>query len=209
MKLTAQQKLIIGILIIVVVVVAAVLLLIVPQISRLGDLNSQIEQAEQDYEAATLLLKRRQEAKARAAATEAELLRLSNEVPTSPELPALIIDLQNAANESGLKFAAIRPGEPFIEEGATYTSVPIEMATRGTWQDSVDLLYRMRRITRQIRIARVETEYAEPDTASTEGTEAPLPDVTHIQMSMDILVYTMDEDAAAATSTAPPPPPAE
>ena len=73
MKLTAQQKLIIGILIIVVVVVAAVLLLIVPQISRLGDLNSQIEQAEQDYEAATLLLKRRQEAKARAAATEAEL----------------------------------------------------------------------------------------------------------------------------------------
>jgi Tfp pilus assembly protein PilO len=209
MKLTSQQKLIIAILIIVVVVVAAVLLLIVPQVSRMNDLNAQIDQAEQDYEAATLLLTRRQEAKARAAATESELLRLSNEMPTSPELPALIIDLQNAANESGLKFAAIRPGEPFVEEGAVYTSVPIEMITRGTWQDCVDLLYRMRRITRQIRIARVETEYTEPEAESGETTSAPPPDVTHVQMAMDILVYTMDEEAAAATGTAAPPPPAE
>jgi Tfp pilus assembly protein PilO len=206
MKLTSQQKLIIAILIIVVVLVAAILLLIVPQVSKWSDLNGQIEQAEQDYDAATLLLKRRQEAKARAAATESELLRLSNEVPVAPELPALIIDLQNAVNESGLTFATIRPLDPFIEEGDPYTTIPIEMAVEGTWQDSVDLLYRMRRMTRQIRIVRVETNYVEPELESEGETITVEPDAVHVLMSMDIAAYTMPEDAAETTGAAPPPP---
>jgi Tfp pilus assembly protein PilO len=203
MKLSSTQKLIISILVIVVVVVAAILLLIVPQISRLSSLGAEIEQANADYEAASLLLERRQEAKARAAATETELLRLSNEVPEAPELPALIIDLQNTANASGLDFVRIEPGDPESAEEEVWTTIPVDMVLEGSWADYVDYLQRIRRLVRQVRIVSFEVFRLEQEIDEEECYRPP----NKVQALMTIEVYAVPEDASASgTGTAPPPP---
>jgi Tfp pilus assembly protein PilO len=203
MKLSSTQKLIISILVVVVVVVAAILLLIVPQISRLSSLGAEIEQAEADYEAASLLLERRQAAKNRAAATESELLRLSNEVPAAPELPAFIIDLQNTANESGLDFVRIEPADPESPEGEVWTTVPIDMTLEGSWADYVDYLHRIRGLVRQVRIVSFEVYRFEEEVAEDECYDPP----NRVQALMTVEVYTAPPDASASgTGTAPPPP---
>lgn len=206
MKLSSSQKLIISVLIVVVVVIAAVLLLVVPQINRLSTLGAEIDQANADYEAASLLLERRQEAKANAAATESELLRLSNQVPDAPELPAFIIDLQNTANESGLDFARIIPGDPAIEEGEVWTTIPIEITVQGSWADYVEYLRKIRGVVRQVRVADFDVVPFTPETDTEELCYEP---PNYIEAIMNIEVYTLTPEASSAASGAAPPPPAE
>jgi len=204
MKLSSTQKLIISILIIVVVVIAAVLLLIMPQINRLSSLGAEIDQANADYEAASLLLERRQEAKARTAATETELLRLSNEVPEAPELPAFIIDLQNTANESGLDFARITPGSPVIEEEEAWTTVAVEVTVQGSWADYVEYLRKIRGVVRQVRVVKFGIV---PFAESTDE-ELCYDPPNLVEADMLLEVYPLSPEASAAgTATAPPPAP--
>jgi Tfp pilus assembly protein PilO len=212
MNLTATQKLIISVVIFVVLFIAAVGLLIVPQASRISSLNAEIEQAESDFEAASLLLERRQEAKARAAVTESELLRLSNEVPESPELPSLVIDLQNTANEADLDFVRVSPGLPEQGEGEQYVTVPIEVTVAGHWAKYVDYLRLLRLNVRQLRIAQFDVVWPDEtgvtdDPALTEEEELWVYDHgNRIQADMVIEVYQITGEAAATTATAPPPP---
>lgn len=203
MKLTATHKLIISILVVVVLAIAAILLLIVPQISRLSSLSAEIDQANADYEAASLVLERRQEAKARAASTETELLRLSNELPEAPELPALIIDLQNTANVSGLDFARVTPGVPVANEEEAWLTIPVDMTLRGTWADYIDYLQRLRKVIRQVRIVQFEIV---PFAAEVVEGEEVYDSVSMIEAQMQIEVYTMSPDANATEGSVAPPP---
>lgn len=201
MKLTATHKLIISILVVVVLAIAAILLLIVPQVSRLSSLGAEIDQATADYEAASLVLERRQEAKARAASTETELLRLSNELPEAPELPALIIDLQNTANVSGLDFARIQPGAPAASEEEVWMTVPVDMTLQGTWSDYIDYLQRLRKVVRQVRIVDFQIVRATVDATEDQAYDP----VNTVQAQMQIEVYTMPPDGTAASDAAAPP----
>lgn len=209
MKLNTQQKLIAAGVITFAIVVVAVVVLVVPQFGKLSDLDAQIEQQQMTIQSNQTLLKRRQEVKARSAETQAQLLRLSNEIPESPELPSLIIELQDAANESGLEFVALQPSPP-VKGAATdttddttalYETVRIQMTVRGTWQDTVDLLQRLRRLTRQIRVWGIQSVRFE-DPVAEEGEDT----VGKVDSTVTLEAYTMPP--TETTVTAPPAPPA-
>lgn len=201
MKLSPNQKLIIAVVVIAVVAAAVLFLLIVPQITKMAKLDSDIETAADDIDSARSLLNQRQEVKARSPQTETQLLALANQLPESPEMPGLIIELQDTVNTSGMEFISMQPGEPEAREG--YTSIPSEMVVTGRWQDCVDLLQRLRRITRQIRILdfRVEVFEDEADEESTDSADKP----TEVEATITIEVYTMAQ-SAEASGTVPPAP---
>ena len=211
MNLSSQQKLIIAGIVAFLIVVIAVVVLVVPQFGAISDLDAQIEQAQQDIGTAQTLLERRQAVKARAAQTEAELLRLYNQVPETPELPSLVIELQDVANASGLEFVRLEPIEPVRgdpenseeSEAALYETTLIRMYVDGTWQDTVDLLQRLRRVSRQLRIDNLEVSYVEPSSLEETST------VELVSAVITMEAYTVSaEDAASGstTGTAPPPP---
>ncbi|MDP2182443.1 MAG: type 4a pilus biogenesis protein PilO [Actinomycetota bacterium] len=204
MKLTTQQKLIIAILLIVLVAVAAVFLLIVPQFGALGDLDDQIAQAQQDQKDASLLLETRKEKKLRASETDVKLMRLANELPETPELPAMIIELQDVVNESGLEFASLTPGEPTQRPSDAaaepeYWAIPVSLTVRGTWQDTVDVIQRLRRLTRQMRIVNFSTSRYEPDTDL-------LPSRTFVETSIQLEAYSLATKQEGPDKTVPPAP---
>ena len=139
MNMSPRNILIIAVAGCVLVAVAAVALLVVPQVSKMRDLDAQIQTAEQEKASAQALLERRQQAKNRAAMTDAELLVLANSVPESPELPSLIIELQDAAVDAGLQFRSLSPGpperpwEPQGQQPAPeYLTIPITVEVFGT-----------------------------------------------------------------------------
>ena len=193
MKLTTKNKLII--LIVSVVVVALVLagLFVYPQFGKIAELDRQIADAQSEIDSAKVLLEQRQAVKGRAAQTDAELLRLANELPESPEMASFIIELQDTANEAGVDFDSLTPADPVQNTG--YSSVKMNMRTAGTWADTIDFLQRVAKLTRQVRIVGF-TVAPIAETAESED------DVQQVDMTAELEVYTL-ASAAAAGTTAP------
>jgi len=194
MKLNSTQKLIAVIVGVVVIAALAVFLLIVPQLSAMGRLDSQIAQSEQDVAAARTLLSQRQQIKMNSAQTETQLLRLANELPESPELPGFIIELQDTLNESGLEFSMLEPSDPVPYTG--YQAIPMTITVKGAWADVVDLMSRLRRVTRQVRIVEfaVDPEPADTETTATVTTAPPL------TAEIAIEIYTINPATSQETS---------
>lgn len=194
MKLTSTQKLIAVIAGVVIVAALVVFLLIVPQFSAMGRLDTQILQAEQDVAAARTLLSQRQQIKMNSAQTETQLLRLANQLPESPELPGFIIELQDALNESGLEFSTLEPEDPVPNTG--YQAIPIAISVNGAWPDIVDLMSRLRRITRQVRIVEFTVDPVAPDAEATATASA----APELDAQITIEIYTIDPTMSQETT---------
>ena len=157
-RLSAQTQMILAIVVIVVVAAAFVMLGIVPVFQESAALNDKIAQAEMDLQSARTLVQRRQAAKAEAAANQVELMKLANRVPDSPQLPTVIIQLQDAANAAGLEFAQISPQsvEPGEEVAAgevpAFSKVAISVVLRGSWADVIEFTRKLDAMERAIRI---------------------------------------------------------
>ncbi len=208
MKLTSAQKFIAIVVGLVLIAALIVFLLVWPQAARLADLQSSIDEAAADAESARILLEQRQAIKARSAETESQLLRLANQLPENPELPTFIIELQDVVNESGLEFARVTPSDPVPSEQG-YDSISVELVVNGEWPDIVDLLQRLRRITRQVRIERFEvaTLSMPGSTAPGEVTVDETEQETLVEGVIFLQVYTLQ--AQGADPVVPPAAPAE
>jgi len=206
MKFTVQQRFIAVIVVMVLVAVLIVALLVAPQFTRLANLDQSVAQAQADADAARVLLGQRQDIKARSAETEAKIMRLANQLPENPDLPTFIIELQDVINESDLDFAELAPSEPGPTEHG-YEIISIDLLVQGEWVDVVDMLQRLRRVTRQIRIVEFTISEFEPPAPTTEVTPPVEPDPRNlVQSSMTIEIYTMGEPQPAQVATPVPAP---
>ncbi len=199
MKLSYNNQLILIGVLIVVLAAAIIALLILPQVRALSSVEDRIAEADMQISQAQALLAQRQSIKARSTETEAKRMRLLNQMPEHPELPSLIVELQDTVNAAGLEFASITPSPP-AEQEEGYSEVLITMQLRGTWSDTVDLLQRLPRLTRQVRISGFTTTILEQETEEGE----PPPTENLVQTTVTIKVYTMP--VTIAPPAAPPAP---
>jgi type IV pilus assembly protein PilO len=200
MKLTSLQKMIIVAALVVVAAVLVVAFVIMPQFTQLADLQTQKTAAEARASAATSVLENLRAAKGRAAATEAELLQVGTQMPDSPQLPSLIIELQDIANASGVKVTSIAPGQPVLAAGGQYTEVALSTQVTAEWDDLLDYLKRLDHSTRLLRVSNLTVNPpAESSTAT--GTAAS----TALSVSMTMKAYVIGNNgvvSSAPTQTA-------
>jgi type IV pilus assembly protein PilO len=200
MKLTSLQKMIIVAALIVVAAALVVAFVIMPQFSLLADLQTQKSAAEARTAAANGVLDTLRAAKGRAAMTEAELLQIGTEMPDSPQLPSLIIELQDIANASGVKVTSIAPAQPVIAAGGQYTEVSMSTQLTAEWDDLLDYLKRLDHSTRLLRVSNL-TVNPPAESAATSSTAAP----TALTVSMTMKAYVIGSNgvvSSAATQTA-------
>jgi len=190
-----------------VIVILLFAVLVIPQFRKLSANRAEIDKAEQQSQAATLLLDQRREVKNAASVTDATLTQLNNAVPENPELPSLIIELQDVAYSSGVSLRGVVPGTPVQDEGADYITVPVDMETWGTWSDSVDFLQQLRKLSRQIRV--VDFEAALLDESAATDAKIELPPYYQVKMTSKLEVYVIPSDVSEPSSVpAPTPAPA-
>jgi len=151
MKIAPREQFILSVIGSVLLVVIMIALLIYPSYTRIGALDTEIADAQTGLSTTKSLLAQRQAIKDQAAQTDAKWLALANEVPDSPDLPALIIELQDSAFESGVQLVAATPTKP-VNKG-TYVGVPLQITILGTWADTVDYLQRIAKLSRGLRIS--------------------------------------------------------
>ena len=72
----------------------------------------------------------------------ADVYRLAKAMPSSADMPDVVLELSQLARDTGIRFDSISP-QPAIVIGS-YTVLPISVTFNGTFYDLADLLYRLR-----------------------------------------------------------------
>jgi len=194
MKMTSLQKMIAVAVLIVGLAAAVVAFVILPQFAQLADLQQQKTDAEARSAQAAMVLETLRGAKGRAAVTEAELLKIGTQMPDSPQLPALIMELQDIANTSGVEVSSLSPGQPTVAAGGQYTEISMSEAVTAEWDDLLDYLKRVDRSTRLLRVTSVSIT----PPASTNDTSTAA--VTALTVSVTMKAYVIGANGAVSSA---------
>ena len=201
MKIAPREQFILTVVGSVLLVVVMIALLIYPSYTRIGTLDTEIASAQTGLSTTKSLLAQRQAIKDQAAQTDAKWLALANEVPDNPDLPALIIELQDSAFESGVQLVGATPTKPVTK--GTYVGVPIQITVLGTWADSVDYMQRIAKLSRGLRISQFESHVTNnPAEAGRANDE--LPDYFEAT-TLNLEAYMIPASNATTTPVVPAP----
>ena len=72
----------------------------------------------------------------------ADIFRLATAMPSTPDMPGILLELSRTADETGIRFKSITP-QPALQIGA-YQLVPIDVTFDGSFYALSDLLFRLR-----------------------------------------------------------------
>lgn len=124
---------------VVVVAAAGYFILIRPQGAKLKQLRADQQTAQASLDAYhQKVLAARSAPKIRVA----DVYRLAKAMPSSADMPDVVLELSQLARDTGIRFDSISP-QPPIAIGS-YTVLPISVTFNGTFYDLADLLYRLR-----------------------------------------------------------------
>ena len=197
-RLTAQMQMYVAIAIVAVLTLAAVFFGILPLLQEAATLDAQIETEQSAVAAAQALVARRQSAKAQSAANEVELMRISNQIPDSPQLPAVIIEVQDVANAAGVELPQLAVGDVVpaaaLADGTIppYSELELTIIVRGDWAEVIDFCRRLNALDRGVRFTTSTFVYIPGDA------EAGVEEYVEGQATLE--VYTM---AAPTTAIVP------
>ena len=213
-----RNILLLGLLVILLLVVGYYFLILRPLLNTLDERaqerdDKQAQLASLQQEVAELEAVRRN-----APETERQLLELSKRIPTQPEIPSLVVQVEEIATASGVTQLSIVPAgvEP-PPGGGDFSVVPVTMSFQGTYEQMQDFLLRTRNLARLITVrsvtyCRLGAEGGEgvecpTDTAVTGETTAIEEIEQVLQVELEAEVYFQPTDVPAGTPpTAPEPP---
>lgn len=218
MKLTSMQKIIAVAVAIAVAAIVVFFVLIFPMFGQLAELDTKQQAANALVQQSQTTLVQLQEAKSKASETQAQLVRVANEMPENPELPTLIIELQDICNASGVRFVSVAPKAPVyrggdgdVPEDVNFSDVPVDLMIEGTWTDFLDLLRKLNGMTRAVRVTDISVQAPVAATSSSSTTAtiiAPGHPTLQITMSLKAFVTgnmgVLVKPSSAGSGTVPP-----
>ena len=117
-------------------------MLISPQRSKAAELDTQIADANNAISAARALTL---EAKKGAQIRVADLFRLTKAMPDQTDMPGILLQLTQVAEDSGISFEQITPSTTAMPVSG-YLAIPITVEFQGNFYDLSDFLYRLRNL---------------------------------------------------------------
>ena len=125
----------------------------------------------------------------------ADLFRLTTAMPDQPDMPGILLELNQIASDAGIRFQSITP-QPAVEL-AGYQAIPVIVVFDGNFYSLSDFLYRLRTLVRVRRgeLAATGRTYAVDSVEFSEG-QKKFPHIT-ATLTIDAFVYR--------TATAAPP----
>lgn len=187
--------------------VALILVAVLCWFFLLSPLRGQIAQTEEDIEDQRQQLTIAQTQLAQAEGTkqegrrnQARLLELNKMVPPSEEIPSLLLQLQDLADQSGIDFMALTPGQPKVSDaGSAYEILPLDLQFSGTYFDVSDFIYRAEQmVAGPGRLLTIKTLGFGAGGTQAESGVAPL-----LEVSMSLYAFVQSEAPAPAAPVAP------
>jgi len=133
-----------------------------PQTQKLADLESQWQEQSRRIETARTTISMLDEKRRSAAKTEAELVSIKSKMPTEAELPVLIVEMQNIANDAGVNLLSIRPGGLTSQD--EFSEMQVGVSAEGSYVAIIDYLRRIEKANRALKVNSVDVKVKEyPD----------------------------------------------
>lgn len=214
-----RNILILGILVILLLVVGFYFLLLGPLMSTLDERAQERDAKEAQLATLRQQVSELQAVRENAPEIERQLLELSKRIPEQPEIPTLVVQIEEVAEASGVTQVSIEPGDPAPPPGGGEFSVlPVTMSFEGTYEELQNFLFRTRNLARLVTVNQVSycrldpigTNTDCPIEVATEGGETTvLEDVeTQLQVEIEADVYFQPSEVPAGAAPAAPPAPA-
>ncbi len=131
---------------------------------------------------------------------QARLLELAKMLPTSVELPSLLLQIQQLADQAGIQFISITPGDAEDAASGGYRIVSLDLAFSGTFFDVNDFVYRAEQMVagpgRLLAIKALSL--------SVEGAGASVGSSPKLGVSMTMYAFVLGSSTAVAPVTPAP-----
>lgn len=178
-----QQMMVIAVVAILILIIFTILLK--PKISQLSEISAIQQQEEQKFDTLNATIIRLKSVKQRTQEIEARLAEIGKAIPETAEVPSLLVDLQDIANEADIDFLSIRPSSLTEQDG--YAISPFEITINGYFYDLVDFLYRLEKLPRLLKVTKITIS---------EG-EAGLPNIS-VSITANAFVLSKGQAVTAA-----------
>ena len=163
-----RNILILGILGIVIIVVGYYFLLLSPLLQRLDEQAQAREAKQAQLEQVQQEVNELEEVRRNSPEIQSQLLELSKRVPTQPQIPTLVVQVEEIADASGVTQLSVDPEPPTAPAGGgDYQVVPVTMLFNGTYDQMQDFLLRTRNLTRLVTVT--ELRYCRNPTIGEEA----------------------------------------
>ena len=181
--------------IIAVVAVLAVFFLVLPKMSEVTKARDELASAEAQETALRAQLASLKEAQANAPQVKAQIAKLSNEVPPTADLPALIRLLTAAADGSAVDFFTVAPGNPQLDPTGSFSTIQTAISVTGGYFALDQFLFRLETLPRAAKVTSVSI---------TPGGAAPIGSTANsLSMQLGVEFYTTDTSAGPGSAPGP------
>jgi len=215
-----RNRIILGALAIVLLVVGFYFLLLSPLLGRLDEAAQRREANEARLAQLQQEVAELEEVRRNSPEIERQLLELSKRIPAQPEIPTLVVQVEEIARSSRVTQLSIEPGTPGpAPGGGDFSVVPVTMRFEGTYDEMQSFLLRTRNLARLMtvtdvsycRVPVLDPEHACPVEAGGEGAEETTmmdPSIeAQLLVQIDAEVYFQPTEVSAGEApTAPTPP---
>jgi type IV pilus assembly protein PilO len=151
-----RNILILGILGIVIIVIGFYFLLLSPLLQSLNEQAQAREDKQAQLEEVQQQVNELEEVRRNSPEIERQLLELSKRVPTQPQIPTLVVQVEEIADASGVTQLSVEPGGAAAPAGGgDYQVVPVTMQFNGTYDEMQDFLLRTRNLARLVTVTDV------------------------------------------------------
>ena len=167
------------------------LFLLKPKLSEISDVRDEIEQTQDEGDSLRITLARLRQAQREQPQTQARLAVFDRLLPSTPDLPALIRQLQTAASASGMDLISIAPSPPSGLTGGTgVQAISVNIQITGGFFRLETFLTRIEDLPRAIEVTSISIASG-PDPAT--GLET-------LSTTLTFRMYVVQPNARIATT---------
>jgi type IV pilus assembly protein PilO len=215
-----RNILILGLLGIVILVIGYYFFLLSPLLQSLNEQAQAREDKQAQLDEVQQQVNELEEVRRNSPEIQRQLLELSKRVPTQPQIPTLIVQVEEIANASGVTQLSVDPEPPTSPAGGgDYQVVPVTMLFNGTYDQMQDFLLRTRNLTRLVTVTELRycrnPTIGEEASCEVEGEGAGTTDETttfdpaveaRLDVEVQADVYFQPEDVPSGAETTAPSP---
>ncbi|WP_273845752.1 type 4a pilus biogenesis protein PilO [Rubrobacter calidifluminis] len=129
-----------------------------------------------------------------------QLLQLDKRLPNSPQIPTLLVQLQEISRASGVTQLSIKPGSPEPPVGGgDFSRIPITMSFEGSYDQMQDFYTRLLNLARLVSVTQVTYQPAGGTTGAGSGGGM-------LQVQIEAEVYVQPPIGQTGGGSAPPAP---
>jgi Tfp pilus assembly protein PilO len=184
-----------------VIVAMAWFFLISPLRANIAATDSAIATESTRLAAAQAKLAQAEVTRAEGKKNQARLLELAKMVPINDQVPSLLVQIQDLADQSGIKFISVSPGSP--TDSGLFQMIPLALQFSGSYFNLKDFAYRVEQLVASPgRLLTVKSVQLQLGGQTTAGSTAPAKAGPDLTVSMTLYAFSMDQAGAAPPAVA-------